>query len=289
MPGSFNDPKLLSLLLNLSVVTFAWSIRWKAIYTTLIFALPELFGYIWAGKSILRSIFGHRIDNNLDLKSPENNRNVLRVLLWGFGASWMLWYVAMSMYWVRYIFPAYFIGIIFVSALVSEHTNGYDIKLTFRRTAALLLKREINYQNMQAGILFLVFSLALGFSIGTYRIQMTPSIWNPEAAAAYLRGNIANGSKVETYESELFFLAPELNYNFPPDLISMELYWRANIDRQYPIDYDPLNSKPEYLVIGPYAESWGVYDQNLIRERFELKAIVGGYQIYKIKNSQSNS
>jgi 4-amino-4-deoxy-L-arabinose transferase-like glycosyltransferase len=286
MPGSFNSPELLYLLINLSVVTIDGTIRWKAMYTTVIFALPELLGYLWAGRLIIRNIFAHRIDAQLDINSLETNREILKAAIWGLGASWMVWYITMSMYWIRYIFPAYMIGLIFVSAFVGKHTNGYDIQWIFRQISALLFKRELNRPNIKAAAIVIAFSIALAFAIGTMRLQLAPSILQPETAAAYLRSNIPDGAKVETYESELFFLAPELNYHFPPDLVSMQLYWRANIDRQYPINYDPLKSNPEYLIVGPYAQSWGVYDDTLIQKSFELIEEVGGYKVYRIKNSQ---
>ena len=47
------------------------------------------------------------------------------------------------------------------------------------------------------------------------RIVLSTSIWKPEIAAAYLRNNVPEGAKVETYESELFFLAPELKLSLP--------------------------------------------------------------------------
>ena len=286
MPGSFADPELLKLLLTTSVITLIWSIRWKAIYTVVIFALPELIGYIWAGRQILRNLLTRRAENEVTNPS-EVNKSILRAAIWGLGVSWLIWFATMSMFWIRYLLPAYFLGLIFVSAFVNEITNGFDVRAIIRRTSALLFRREFNRANFQAVTMILIFSIALGFAIGTMRIVLAPSIWNPELAATYLRNNIPTDATVETYESEMLFMAPDLKYHFPPDLVSMQLYRRANIDVQYPIDYDPLKAHPDYLVVGPFAQSWGLYDDVLIQGWFELEADVGGYQIYHIKNSQS--
>jgi hypothetical protein len=243
-------------------------------------------GFIWAGRPILRSLLTSKLAENPEAKPNDIYRSILRTAIWGLGVSWLIWYGTMSMYWIRYIFPAYFIGFIFVSAYISEHTNGFDIRALFQKTLALILKREYNRSNFQAAAVIIFFSIALGLAIGTMRIGFVPSKWNPEAAANYLRKNIPAGAKVETYESELLFLAPDLNYHFPPDLVSMQLYRRADFDNQYPINYDPLKAKPDYLVIGPFAQVYGLYNDKIVQAQFMLDADVGGYQIYHINNSK---
>ncbi len=282
MPGSFSDPALLRLLLNTSVISLAWSIRWRAIYITVLFALPEVLAYIWASRPILRSIRS-RLSPAEEEDLQTSNSQILRSAIWGLGASWLIWYVIFSSYWVRYIFPPYFLGLIFVSAFVGEHTHGYDLKLVIKRTSALLFKRDFSRTNFQALGFILALAIALGIAIGTYPAQMTPTKWQPFAAAKYLQEHIPAGAKVETYESELFFLDPQINFHFPPDLVSMQLYRRADIDHNYPITYDPLAAHPDYLVVGPYAQTYGVYSDPLIQQWFELDETIGGYQIYHIK------
>jgi 4-amino-4-deoxy-L-arabinose transferase-like glycosyltransferase len=289
MPGSFANPELLKLLLNTSVITLNRTIRLKAIYIILLFALPEVLGFIWAGRPILRDLLTCREANNVDVNPGEVNRIIMRAAIWGLGASWLVWYATMSLYPIRYLFPAYFIGFIFISAYVGVHTNGFDLRPIFRQTSALILKRELKRQNIKAACVIIIFSLALGFAIGTMRVGLAPSNLQPELAVSYLYDNVPTNARIETFESELLFLAPELNYHFPSDLVSMQLFRRASIDRQYSVNYDPLIANPDFLVVGPYARTFGLYDEKLIERWFELIADVGGYQIYHIKKPQTGN
>ncbi len=283
MPGSFSDPALLELLLTTSVISLSWSVRWRALYITVLFALPEVLAYLWASRPILRNLRPGKapLEGQEDLHAAD--KQILRIAIWGLGVSWLVWYVIFSSYWVRYIFPPYFLGIIFIAAFVGEHTQGFGVKSLIQKTSALIFKREFSRPNFQAFGFILALAIALGIAIATYPAQMAPSHWQPEAAANYLQEHIPVGAKVETYESELFFLDPEINFHFPPDLVSMQLYRRADIDNNYPITYDPLAAHPDYLVVGPYAQTYGVYSEQLIQQWFELDGNIGGYKIYHIK------
>lgn len=286
MPGSFADQELLKLLLNTSVLSLTWSIRERAIYIAAIFALPILLGYIWAGRRILRTLFVRNVEVNEHLQTGEINKEIMRAAIWGLGASWLVWYITMSSYWIRYLLPAYFIGIIFITAFVGEHTQDFNLGTIFPQTARLLFRGEVKKKNIIALTFILIFSVSLGLMLGTFRILFPATKWQPEVAAQYIQENIPLSAKVETYESELLFLAPEFNYHLPPDLVSMELYRRADINLQYAIDYDPIKAKPDYLVVGPFAQTYGLYSDQLINEWFDPVTDIGGYQIYHIKNSK---
>lgn len=60
----------------------------------------------------------------------------------------------------------------------------------------------------------------------------------PYRAADYLEKNIAAEAMVETFESELLFLAPDINFHYPTDLVSMQLFRKWCIDPQLKIDYE---------------------------------------------------
>jgi 4-amino-4-deoxy-L-arabinose transferase-like glycosyltransferase len=285
MPGSFEDPELIKILFNSVVMVPTWPVRKLALRNVIFFSLPQFLGFIWAGQQIIKSFSDGRFTDKNDLQVEKTNKEILRASLWGLGASWFVWYLAMAIFWSRYLFPAYFVGCVFFAAYAGELSAGFNLRLFVRRTSALLLGREVKLINIEAVILLIAFSVILGASGKTMLLTMLKSFPNPNSAANYLRNNIPDGARVETFESELLFLAPEIKYHFPTDLVSMQLVRKWDIDPQLSIKYDPLGANPDYLVVGGYARIWNLYDDVISQGWFQLAANVGGYQIYQIRTT----
>jgi hypothetical protein len=106
---------------------------------------------------------------------------------------------------------------------------------------------------------------------------------DPYLAAKYIQQNIPGDARVESFESELFFLAPEIMFHYPSDLVSMQLIRKVEIDLSETIDYNPFESNPDYLVVGPYSRVWELYKDVLATGVFILDADIGGYEIYHHK------
>jgi len=280
MPGALDEPALQKILFNTVVVVLNWPVRWQALKIALIYALPELLGYAIFGWRILQQLRVGRKTKAEAGSMEEANRDILQIAIWGLGASWFGWYVTMSMFWDRYLFPAYFIGAIFFAVYLGEYSAGFDLRLIVRRASGLLLGRGFNRLNVQALAGFPVFCVILAIAIVSFRQQTLVKQPDPYQAAAWLSDHVQAGALVETFESELFFLAPNLNYHFPSDLVSMQLARKWNVDPLVVIDYDPLEAKPDYLVVGPYSQTWQLYDTVLAQSKWKLEADIGGYQIY---------
>lgn len=75
---------------------------------------------------------------------------VMGRFLLGFSASWLLWYALFSIGWDRYLFPAMFIGSIFIAALLDTLTAGFDFKGVIRRANAVILQRQVSRDWMRA-------------------------------------------------------------------------------------------------------------------------------------------
>jgi hypothetical protein len=99
-------------------------------------------------------------------------------------------------------------------------------------------------------------------------------------ASKYLRENISTDTKVESFESELLFLAPEVNFHYPSDLVSVQAQRKTSIDPRFQIDYNPLDGSPDYIVVGPMGHLWLLYNDVISKGFFQLDADIGGYQIY---------
>jgi hypothetical protein len=197
------------------------------------------------------------------------------------GASWFAWYLLMGMNWIRYLFPPFFIGSIFATEYISRITSGFDFRLLVRRISSILLCREFNIVNLQSILLLLAISVTLGTVIVNLNTGLSVSqLYDPEQASAYLSSNLPIGAIVETFESELFFLAPELVYHFPSDLVSMQAQRKTAMDPMYPIEYALPEDLPDYLVIGPMGNIWPIYEPFLNRGDYSLTARIGNYSIY---------
>src|SRR5439155_8601536 len=119
-------------------------------------------------------------------------------------------------------------------------------------------------------LVVVLFGIMLPFNVGTLKALsgFYTSRDNPVAdTAAFLNANTAPGTRIESYDSELFFLL-ERRYHYPPDQLHVELNRRKFLRQDVPIDYDPLAANPDYLVVGPFSRMWGIYDAVLERGAF---------------------
>ncbi len=103
---------------------------------------------------------------------------------------------------------------------------------------------------------------------------------NPQAAALNLQEILPTNALVETYESEIMFLSPTTRYHYPPDQVSIKAIDRGTIDPGSSLDYDPLQANPDYLLLGDFGKSWGIYDAVLEQGAFKLQASFFGYDLY---------
>jgi 4-amino-4-deoxy-L-arabinose transferase-like glycosyltransferase len=282
MPGSFTDTGLTTLLFNTVIAVFTIPVRGKALILGATYALPQILGLIFVGKQILTGIIPNQNTKKQILDGEKANKEILRAALWGIAASWCVWYLAMALFWVRYLFPAYFLGSIFFVVYLGKLTDGFNYRTFINNVAAFIMVRKLNRINFQSVIVLIGLSLLLGATLKTTGTYITTPHPNPQLAADYLEKNIPKGAKVETFGSELFILAEDINFHYPSDLVSMQMYRKWIADPQIKIDYDPLADNPDYLVVDPFSAYWMLYDIVVPQDRLQLEEVVGGYKIYKI-------
>jgi hypothetical protein len=196
-----------------------------------------------------------------------------------------MWYLLMGMDWIRYMFPPFFIAGIFVAAYLFELTSGFDFRLAVRRISALLIHREFNFVNLQSLVFLIALSITFGTAIVNARVGLGLREYDPKLASAYLTSHIPTDARIETFESELFFLAPDQTYHFPSDMVSMLLQRKTTIEANLPVDYDPLETNPDYIVIGPMGHLWSLYNEVVTNKKLPMVADVGNYQVYATKVS----
>jgi hypothetical protein len=217
--------------------------------------------------------------------TPMNAANTVRLALGTFVASWYLWYLLLSAGVMRYLFPAVFVGSVYVAVLLEDLTNGFDIAGSLR----LILSRAYRSQTppmSRAAIwkmgLALIIMGALSFYtlISLVRAYTIDASDAPQRVAELLNTRAAPEAVIETYDSELFFF---LNrpYHYPPDQTHIDLIRQTFLKEPMSISYDPLEADPDYLVVGPFSRQWQLYDVVLETGVFRKLQSIGEYDIYE--------
>ena len=100
--------------------------------------------------------------------------------------------------------------------------------------------------------------------------------------AQFLNEQTPPDALIETYDSELH---PLLNrrYHYPADSVHLDLIRRAFKGNfaKVKIDYDPLATDPDYLVVRDFMKGLRLYDPVLRTDAFHLIQSFKQYDIYK--------
>jgi 4-amino-4-deoxy-L-arabinose transferase-like glycosyltransferase len=247
-------------------------IRIIALLVTLTVGLPTLLGLSHATWRVVR---------NHDKVGLNGKLEVVRLALFALAGSWLGWYVFLSVGWPRYVFPAMFIGSIFVAVLLRDLTNQFSLSSTVNRAGYALRYLRFTRQGVGALLAIVLISTTVP---GTLR--MLHQFYTVDAdtsalqVADYLNSHTVPTALIESYDSELFFLLNR-RYHYPPDQISVELLRRYHLGQDAPIDYDPLAADPDYLVVGLFSREWQLYDPVLATGAFRLRHVFGLYEVYE--------
>jgi hypothetical protein len=267
-PGS-GIPSMVEGLMGITGLVLDKNVRWLAVVMVINYGLPTLLGLTWTGWQLIQEA-----RNSEKLIHPE------KWAIWGFASSWFAWYLLLGTFWVRYLLPAVVISGPFIAASLSDLTRGYDLKWVVRQSARLLTGREMRI-GFQAIFCLLLITLAVTVNLKMTVISFQETAANnPQAAARKLQEIVPANAVVETYESEIMFLAPEVRFHFPPDETSVKAIERGNLDPGRSVGYDPLKANPDYLLVGIFGWTWGIYNSVIDQGSFKLQESFNGYQLY---------
>jgi hypothetical protein len=243
-----------------------------ALFVTFAYGLPTLLGVCHGVLSFIRS---------KEKFVPRAHTEVIRLALLILAGTWFAWYLTLSVGWARYLFPATFIGSIFVAAMLYELTNRFNVSWTLGNAASVL--RNLRLSGQAIGALIALLLIANAFP-RTLRMLYNSYFVNADASALevvdFLNTRTLPNSPIETYDSELFFLLKR-PYHYPPDQIHVELNRRYFLGQGVSIDYDPLAGDPDYLVVGPHSKLWKLYDRAVESGSFRLVQAYGRYDVYE--------
>lgn len=256
-------------LMGITGLVLDKNVRWLAMVMVINYGLPTLLGLSWSGWKLLQEVRDRK-----KLIFPE------KWAIWGFASSWFAWYLLLGTFWVRYLLPAVVIAGPFIAASLSDLTRGYDFKWVIRHSALLMTGKEKRL-GFQALFCLLLIIMALTINLKMTIISFNETlINNPQAAAQKLQEIIPAGALVETYESEIMFLAPSVQFHFPPDQTSVKAIERGNLDPGKSVNYDPLEANPDYVLVGIFGWMWGIYNNVTDPGIYKLQASFNGYQLY---------
>ena len=246
------------------------SVRLSVLRFVLVVGLPLGLGIGYATWKWVRNYRKSDLNDSVEL---------VRMMLLVLAGSWFAWYALLSIGWVRYLFPAAFIGSLFVASLLHDLTNGYNLSSTIK--AAALALREKQFQELAksvTGLSFLVVMVLFALLFfGNYLGEGDASVVQ---ASRFLNTSTPSDALIETYDSELFLLL-DRPYHYPPAQVHVDLNRRAFLGQDVSIDYDALAADPGFLVVGPFSRMWRLYEPILRTGAFRLVQTYGPYEVYE--------
>lgn len=246
------------------------SVRLGAVQTVLVYGIPLVAGLLYSGRKILKQ---------WSTPEKEDGGAFVRLALWTFVASWLAWYVLLSIGFARWLFPAAFVGNLYVAAILRDVSGGFSLRELLRQGAQVLQHRRPTGRGI--GVLLLAVVIPVVCVLTILMLYAAYSLFADDSVAKvadWLNTRTEPDAVVETYDSELFFLL-DRPYHFPPDSVQDQLNRQTFLGDHHSVDYNPWSADPDYVVIGPQSRLWGLYDPLVDSGLFAPVLEVGGYEI----------
>ncbi len=265
-------------ILGVTAVVPDIAVRKVALGRMLSFVFPTVIGVGYAAVKFAPSF----------VKPGQEDPNALiRAGLISLSGSWLAWYAFLAMAWMRYVFPPFFVGGIFVSAFLYDLTEGFSLRGIFKNLMGSFrsISQNGNWSRFVRGAGSLLALSWAAIAATMTALVMLVAFLNPSKPSAshvadYIDTRIAPTALIETYDSELFFLL-DGRVHYPPDSVHVELIRRTFISPESPVAYDPLAADPDYLVVGPFSDYFDLYDPILDTQAFRLIKSFPSYGVYQ--------
>ena len=207
---------------------------------------------------------------------------LMRFSLFVLVSTWVAWYLVFSVSWIRYLFPATFVGSIFVAVTIYQLTKSFNYSFMAEQLLRIFKRLEFDLRSLGVLLTIVVICAFVPRTVTMfYRLYVLDADASVHDVARYLNTQTPPGSLVETYDSELFFLL-DRPYHYPPDQVHVELIRRKFLyDDFVSIEYDPLRANPDFLVVGPHSKQWRLYDRVLRAGEFHLVHTYNRYNLYE--------
>jgi hypothetical protein len=224
--------------------------------------------------------------------------------------SWTTWFALGSLGWLRTFAPIFVIGAMFFAKLIHDCSSGYSVRYIVKKlTPGLSWNPEPRFEKPRiqslVAIILVIGSLLTGFVNWVTRFPLSSN--QLYLVADYINNHTPRNTKIETIDSELFFLV-DRRFHYPPDTVFMITIYRTFLDQDISLkgenalmvpfyalfpdpnkqvisiaydDYQPLEADPDYIVVGPFGDLAELYDQLLDSDEFSLVKAYPSYLIYE--------
>jgi hypothetical protein len=244
--------------------------RLFAVIVLVLFGIPTLVGLCYG-------LWSFSMDKNW----LQTNTRIVEFSIFVLASTWFVWYLVLSVSWIRYLFPASFLGSLFLAKMLYALMSGYTNRSSFRLFDVFHVR---GFSQRNCGQLLVVALLAVSFPRTLkmfYESYVRDADRSVQEVASFLNTQTPPGSLIETYDSELFFFL-DRPYHYPADQIHVELIRRKFLyDETINISYDPSVANPDYLVVGPHTKQWRLYDSALKTGSFRLIRTYKRYKVYE--------
>ena len=209
--------------------------------------------------------------------SVEQTVQTMLLLLAG---SWLAWFAFLSAGEPRYALPGLFLAAPFTAALFHDFTRGFDVAFLTRTLTGLLRSRHVTRQGIKAVVVVMLLVMMGWVAVQErYAFRAREDDRDLFAVTHYLNTATPPTAVIETYDSELFLFLHR-PYTYAPPRALVEIIRREQGEAKA-VTYDPLESRPDYLVVGEYGRWAGFYKPLIAQNRVRLVTSIGRYQIYE--------
>ena len=149
-----------------------------------------------------------------------------------------------------------------------------------RSLAGLLERRRVTGQGIKAVVVVMLLVMMGWVAVQErYAFRAREDDQDLFAVTNYLNTATPPTALIETYDSELFLFL-QRPYTYAPARVLVEIIRREQGETKG-VTYDPLESRPDYLVLGEYGRWAGFYKPLIAQNRVRLVTSIGRYQIYE--------
>jgi hypothetical protein len=208
-------------------------------------------------------------------RTSDGQRWSILLLLVGLN---LVWYVLVSIGWIRYVFLGFALASIFVARFFSDLTDGFKFDWSDGIFPSLFKLRNAKLYAITLWLLAIIL---------TPMTKTVLEIVQPEPAYArqmadYLDGNVSSNAVIETWDPEMGFLTDH-SYHYPPNALLA-----VAVDQVYyggdPVQdrYDFVRTEhPEYLLVGEFSKWTQIYPLDDLMDDYELVQSFGEYDLYQ--------
>lgn len=209
------------------------------------------------------------------LRATERNRDGLRLLLVPLCIIlWTSWWALLSIGWSRYAFVPLALATLPTAILAEKVLSSLDL-----RPRSLHTLKPVDSSAFFV-VLILFSALGRGLIGQVYKLQAEATT-APQDFAALVEQVVPETAIIESWEWEIDTLA-QRTFHHPPAAVDEAAVLQNKLGQGYDYDYDWQALGSEYLIVGPFAKNFELYEPDIELGCCVLLGEVGDYELYRV-------